>query len=132
MRKNRTPFLSIVILFLLVNIIFLSARHFLDSKGFDRKVLITGNTILFLVTIFSFWLSKRSLASKNPHAFVRGVYGSIMIKLFVCIIAVLVYVFVAGDVLNKPALFTCMGLYLIYTAVEVSVLTRLLKEKKNV
>jgi len=33
--------------------------------------------------------------------------------------------------LNKPALFACMALYLVYTFVEVSSLQKLLKQKKN-
>jgi len=32
---------------------------------------------------------------------------------------------------NKAALFTCIGLYFVYTFIEISVLLKLLKQKKN-
>jgi hypothetical protein len=32
---------------------------------------------------------------------------------------------------NKPALFTCVGIYFIYTFIEIAALMKLLKEKKN-
>ena len=54
-----------------------------------------------------------------------------MLKLFVCIIAIVIYIFAFGNNLNKPSLIACMALYIIYTVIEVSVLTRILKEKKN-
>jgi hypothetical protein len=54
-----------------------------------------------------------------------------MIKFFLIAIAAFVYIMVAKKNLNKPALITCMGLYLVYTFVEVSSLQKLLKQKKN-
>ena len=132
MPKNKTsPLFPVVMLFVILNAFFLSARKFLENNDFDQTVLIVGNLVLFVVTLLSFILVKHNLRSNNPHAFVRSVYLSIMVKLFICIIAALIYIFVFRKELNKPALFTCMGLYLIYTLMEVSALTRLLKEKKN-
>jgi Ca2+/Na+ antiporter len=103
----------------------------LERSGFDQGVLIIGNLILFAATLVSFVFAKQGLRSQNPQAFVRSVYASIMIKLFICVIAALIYIFLFRKNVNRPALFTCMGLYLVYTFVEVSVLTKLLKEKKN-
>jgi hypothetical protein len=110
---------------------FVADKSFLERHGFDQSVLIVGNLVVFAATLFSFFMAKRGLVSKNPHAFVRSVYSSIMIKLFICLIAAAVYIFLFRKNLNKPALFTCMGLYLVYTFLEVSILTKLLKEKKN-
>ena len=103
----------------------------LDRWGADQDVLIIGNALLFLVTIVSFVLAQRGLKSTNPHAFVRSVYGSIMIKLFVCLIAAFIYIFLFRKDLNKPAFFTLMGLYLVYTFIEVSTLTKMLKQRAN-
>lgn len=129
--KNNSPLLPIIILFVILNALFLSGRKFLERNDFDQDVLIVGNLLLFGVTLLSFLLGKRNLNSSNPQAFVRGVYMSIMVKFFICIIAAVIYIFVFRKNLNKAALFTCMGLYLIYTFMEVSALTKLLKEKKN-
>jgi hypothetical protein len=54
-----------------------------------------------------------------------------MVKLFACIIAAFIYIATAKDGVNKAALFTLMGLYLVYTFIEVGILTKLLRQKSN-
>jgi Na+-transporting NADH:ubiquinone oxidoreductase subunit NqrE len=131
MRRNRSPLLPIIIFFILLNALLITSKNFLERSGFNQSVLIIGNLVLFAATLVSFVFAKQGLKSENPQAFVRSVYLSIMIKLFICVIAALVYIFLFRKNLNRPALFTCMGLYLVYTFIEVSVLTKMLKEKKN-
>ena len=131
MQRNRSALLPIIIFFILLNALFLAGKNSLDRSGFDQSVLIIGNLVLFAATLISFVFARHGLKSKNPQAFVRSVYMSIMIKLFISVIAALIYIFLFRKNLNRPALFACMGLYLVYTFIEVSVLTRMLKEKKN-
>ena len=131
MRRNRSRLLPLIIFFILLNALFLTGKNFLERSGFDRSVLIIGNLILFAATLVSFLFARQGLRSENPQAFVRSVYMSIMIKLFICVIAAVIYIFLFRKNLNRPALFTCMGLYLVYTFIEVSVLTKTLKEKRN-
>jgi hypothetical protein len=131
MSKNRRAFLPIVILFVALNGFFIAGKGMLDRWGADQNVLIIGNGLLFLVTLISFVMAQKGLKSTNPHAFVRSVYGSIMIKLFVCLIAAFIYIFLFRKDLNKPAFFTLMGLYLVYTFIEVSTLTKMLKQRAN-
>lgn len=125
------PFLPILILFLTLTAFFITGKNLLDGWKADQTVLLIGNTLLFVITLASYLLGQKGLRSTNPHAFVRSVYGSIMIKLFVCMIAAFIYISVYQKNVNKPALFTLMGLYLLYTFLEVSVLTKMLKEKRN-
>ena len=127
-RRNRSPLFPIIIFFILLNALFLAGKNFLERSGFDQSVLIM---VLFAATLVSFVFAKQGLRSENPQAFVRSVYMSIMIKLFICVIAALIYIFLFRKNLNRPALFICMGLYLVYTFIEVSVLTKMLKEKRN-
>ena len=129
--SNKGALAPVIIFFVILNAFFLSGKTFLEQHGFDQSVLIIGNLVLFAATLLSFFSAKRGLIAENPNAFVRSVYGSIMVKLFICIIAAIIYIFLFRKNLNKPALFGCMGLYLVYTFIEVSVLTKLLKEKKN-
>ena len=103
----------------------------LENRGFDTDVLMIGNLLLFLITLMSFVMGRRGLNNPNPHAFVRSVYASIMIKLFLCIIVALIYIAIYQKQLNKPALFTCMGLYLVYTFMEVTILMKMLKHKES-
>ena len=123
--------MPVIVLFVVLNALFLTGKNFLERNGFDQGVLIVGNLIVFAVTLLSFWMSLRTLKSADPNKFVRGAMMNTMLKLFICAIAAFVYIFNFRDQLNKPALFTCMGLYLIYTFFEVSILTRILKGKKN-
>ena len=128
MRKNRSPVFPIVFLFIITTGLFVSAKNFFERNGFDQEVLIIGNLILFTVTFLSFIIGKRNLRSSNPHAFIRGIYLSTMLKLFACAIAAFVYIMMFRSQLSKPALIACMGLYIVYSILEVSVLKKLLKE----
>jgi hypothetical protein len=131
MQNRRKPLFTIVFLFIALNAFFISGKAMLERWGADQSVLIIGNLVLFVITLVSALVAIRSLNSTNPHAFVRGVYGSITLKLFACMIAALVYIAIYKKDLNKPALFTLMGLYLLYTFLEVSSLTKLLKKNTN-
>lgn len=124
-------FMPVIVLMILLNGFFSIAKNWLQQWNVDVTVLIVGNTLLFIITLFSFLLANRGLNNPNPHAFVRSVYMSVMLKLFVCIIAAFVYISIYKSNLNKPALFTCMGLYLVYTFFEIAILTKMLKQKKN-
>jgi hypothetical protein len=132
MGKNKLKgFLPVILVFIVLNGFFISAKNMLQRWNVDQDVVIIGNALLFIITIISFLLAQRGLNHSNPHAFVRSVYMSVMLKLFICIIAAFIYISMFKAGLNKPALFTCMGLYLVYTFLEVSVLTKMLKQKKD-
>jgi len=131
MQNKRRAFFPIAVFFLLLNAFFVIFKNALEKWGVDQSVLILGNLVLFVVTAISFFISQRGLKSANPHAFVRSVYSSVMLKFFVFAIAAFVYIQMTKAAVNKPALFTCMGLYLVYTFLEVSVLTKLLRKKAN-
>jgi hypothetical protein len=131
MKKKQRPFLSIVIVFIVLNGFFVTGKGLLDRWGVDQAVLIFGNLVVFIVTAVSFFISARGLKNPNPHAFVRSVYSSFLIKFFVFAIAAFIYIQSVKDAVNKPALFVCMGLYIVYTFLEVSVLTKLLRKKAD-
>ena len=132
MTKRRVKsFLPIVLIFVILNGFFIAGKSMLARWGVDQEVVIIGNLLLFVISIVSFLLGLRGLKNPNPHAFVRSVYTSMMLKLFLCIIAAFIYIAMYRDNLNKPALFICMGLYLVYTFMEVSILMKLLKEKSQ-
>jgi len=126
--KELTP---VLLLFVVLNALFITGRTVLERWNVDQDVLIIGNLLLFLITLVSFGIAQKGLKSTNPNAFLRSVYGSIMLKLFLCIIAAVVYIVAFRSELNKPALFTCMGLYLVYTFLEVTALLKRLKHKTH-
>jgi hypothetical protein len=131
MRSKWREFTPVVLLFIILNALFIAGRAPLQRWGADQEVLIWGNLLLFAITLFSFLMAKRGLRHPNPHRFVRSVYSSILVKLFACMIAALTYIAIYKAALNKPALFAVMGLYLVYTFLEVSVLMKMLKKSTN-
>ena len=130
-QNNLKPIRPMILLFILLNAFFITGKSWLAKKGVDQDVLIIGNMVLFIVMLVSFLMTQRSLKAANPNVFVRAMYGSFIIKFFVLAIGAFVYIMAVKKDVNKPALFTCMGLYIVYTFFEVSALFRLLKQRKN-
>lgn len=130
-RNSTSPLRIIILVFVTINAMFVVGAKKLQAWNADQSVLILGNLLLFAVTLASFWLTKKSFSNPNPNAFVRAIYGSFMIKFFICAGVAFAYIMAAGKEVNKPALFIIMGLYVIYTTLEVAALTKMLRLKKN-
>ncbi|MCW3078963.1 hypothetical protein [Segetibacter sp.] len=124
--------LPLVAIFLIVGALILVFRNFLEQHGCDWQVLSAGNLFIYFVTVVSMHLLTKGLNAERTQVFLRNAYGGIMVKLFACAGAAFIYILVSGKNLNKPALFACMGLYLVYTFVELSVVIKQSNAKKNV
>ena len=130
-KQSLKNFLPAVILFLVFNSGFLSMMRKLEDWGFAYPVLVFGNLIIFAISFLSYWMAVRGLTTKNNHAFFRWVYGSVMIKLFLLAGVAFAYIMMNKSEVNKTALFFCMGLYIVYTFIEVSALMKVNKQKTN-
>jgi hypothetical protein len=132
MKENKLrPLRGMFIMFVLINALFIIGQKRLVEKGFNTDVLIIGNLVLFAVSLTSFLLLHKSLTAANPNSFVRAMYMGFIIKFFVIALAAFIYIMIAKKEVSKPSLIVCAGLYILYTFIEVSVLTKLLKLKKN-
>ena len=127
-KQNLKVFRSIVLVFILLNAFIIIFRSLLERNGFDQEFLLIANLVLFIITITGVLIQLRGLASPNPQAFIRGVYASLIIKMFVVMAAVFVYAFLNKEKINKPSIFTSVGMYIVYTVVEV---ITLMKSAKN-
>lgn len=105
-----------------------AGKESLESRGFDQGILIYGNLLLLAATFFSYLLALRGIKATNPNAFVRAMIASIMLKMLICLAAALAYIIMHRENINKPSLFACMGMYLIYTFIEVGILMKLAKK----
>ena len=130
-RNRNNPLRPLIIVFVVLNGLIIAGKNFMDRQGIDREVVIIGNCLLFLLSLASLFLSRRALKSDNPNVSVRAMYTNVMLKLFVCIAAAFIYFSMAKPNVNKPALFICMALYIVYTVIEVSTVTKILQRKKN-
>ena len=130
-RPSHRNFLPAIMIFLILNSGFLIMMKRLEAWGFDYSVLVFGNIIVFGISLLSYWMAVKGLATKNNHAFFRWVYGSVMMKLFILAGVAFVYIMMNKKEVNKPGLFFCMGLYVIYTFIEISGLMKVSKQKTN-
>jgi len=122
MNKHATPLLILFILILSVTFII---RGWLDSKGFDTNVLIGANILLFMLGLITFLLQLKGIKNSNPHVFVRGVMGGMIIKMFALVIALVVYINISDGNLNKRSIWAALFMYLIYLTIEVVLFMRL-------
>ena len=120
-----------ILVFILLNVFLITTRQWIVNKGADQEVLVIGNLLLFVVSVITFLTTHRSLKSSNPNAFVRAMYGGFIIKFFAVAIAAFIYIMATKKNVNKPALFGCMLLYVVYTFIEVKTFMGVLKQKKN-
>lgn len=120
-----------ILLFVIFNALFMFNNKWLAKWGLDSNVLIIANLILFIINIVSYLLQKKGVKNTNPNVFVRAVMGGMIIKMFTCIIALMIYAFVWKDQFSKMSVIAAMFLYLIYLAVEVSIASKLNKQKNG-
>ena len=126
--RDSRPFL---LLFIFLNAFLLVQKKWVADKGLDRDLLIAGNLILFAASFISFLLLKKGLKAANTITFMKSFYGSFVLKFFLIAIIAFAYIFVNKAHINKPSLYICVGLYVIYTIIEVSSLQRLLRKPND-
>ena len=123
-------FLPITLVFIILNGLLITFKTFLENKGFDRDFLTIANLLLFSLCIAGLFLQRKGIQSNNTHGFMRSIYSAMLLKIFVCLAAVMIYIF-CNTTINKPALFASMGMYFVYTSIEVAALMTALRKKKN-
>ena len=130
-KNRRQPVSRFIIIFVILTIILFILKTWIKGSDTDYVVLLSGNAILFFATLFSFYLYNKALQNNNPHVFIRFIYGGMFLKMFICIVAAMVYIFIAKNSVSRFALFGCFGLYFIYTFAEVKILMQLSKQQKD-
>jgi hypothetical protein len=118
----------VVLLFLVFNILFMQSKNLFAKWGINTDVLMWANILFCVLNVITFLLQKKAVTNKNPNVFVRSVMGSMMIKMFVCIIAMGLYAFIWKQYFTKMTVLAAMGLYLIYLGVEVAAATKMNKQ----
>ncbi|HTQ28451.1 MAG TPA: hypothetical protein VMI35_09995 [Puia sp.] len=127
-KRDRHPLFLIILVFILISLVLATLKWAHMAPGTDYLAMLSGNLLLFLVTLLSFQLYRKSLRNSNMQVFLRAMYGSLLLKMAICIAAVFVYVLLAGRSVSKLAIFVCFGFYFIYTFVEVKLLMRISKQ----
>jgi FtsH-binding integral membrane protein len=113
----------VITFFVLTGIIF-AAKFFYTTTG-----MMGGNCLFFLISLIVFRMQYAAMYNSNPNVFIRSVMSGLIIKMFGCVIAVVVYYFISKASFNKPAVYVSMLIYLVYLVVEVRAIMKLNKTK---
>jgi hypothetical protein len=92
---------------------------------------MAGNLVLFLATGTSFFLYYKALRNNNVQAFLRMIYGGMFLKMMICLFSTFIYIMIAGKSVNKAGIIVCLFLYLVYSFVEIVLLLKQSKQRKN-
>jgi hypothetical protein len=121
--------LPLIIAFFVLTITIFAAAFLFNEKRIDYTMILAGNCLFFLISLFVFRMQYLAMYNKNPAVFIRSVMGGMLIKVITCVIAVVAYYFISGTAFNKPAVYASMIIYIIYLVVEVRTIMKLNKIK---
>ena len=128
--NKRKPYFPIIIIAFVVNCLLLATGKRLASWGIDQDVLIVGNLFMFLITLVSMIVIMKGMTQVKTMSFIRSVNMAFIVKFFLVIAAVVVYVLSVKEV-NRGAVLASMGLYLLYTFLEVRILLSQMNRKPD-
>jgi hypothetical protein len=127
-RRNLPHLVQLLFLFLAICALLFILRLSNLIPPSPYHVMLVGNLILLLATLASYFLYRRSMQQANIHRFIRAVYGSMLIKMMICISSLLVYVLFVSKAVSWQGLAGCFVFYCVYTFLEVKILMRLNKQ----
>lgn len=130
-KSGQKAFLPLLMVFLLLTAGLFGSRSLLTKWNISTDVLLIGNLILFTATAVSFYFFYRSFSDNRAQGFLRMIYAGMFIKMMLCLVSSFLYIMVAGKEVNKGGIIGCMAFYLLYTILEVVILMKVSKQKKN-
>ena len=126
---ERSFLFPLLLIFIFCNGLFLTLKLPLARLGIDYYILIIANSLFLTIAVVTSLIQKKALQNTNPNVFIRSVMAGMMIKMFVCIIAIIFYWFIAKQDFSNATVFAAMLVYLIYLAVEVILVSKMNKQK---
>jgi hypothetical protein len=104
--------------------LFWGVSETLTEAGLDVPVLIIGNLLMAITSLVSYLLKSKGISNTNAHSFVGAVYGSVLLKMIVCLGGIMAYIFVTKPDYSKTTIFILLLFYLIYTIYEIRMVTK--------
>jgi hypothetical protein len=116
-RKQLAP---ILFLFVFANTaLIFTYSYYGVSTSFNLKFIMVVNLMLFSMSIFNY-IRLRKMDASKPSAMVRSVMVGTLLKMMIFAGAALAYATQKKAPVGYPTLLSSMGLYLIYTWIEIS------------
>ena len=116
-------------LFIAVTCIILPFEEKLTVYHISTKIVLSANIFLCVISMLNIYFQQKNIHNPNPNAIIRGVMAGTFLKLFVLAGATLFYLFTAGENRSVNAVFVGMGLYILYTWLEVRISLRMNPKK---
>lgn len=118
--KNRfRNFLSLAINFAAISLLLLLLKSWLIQMQLNPLLLFFANLFFFFIFLVSAFIHLSTIHHKNPHVFVRGVMGSMLLKMMTTAVAVFIYTSISGAHFDKKSIFIAICLYLPYLFAEM-------------
>ena len=124
MNHSKLPFLLTVILLAIAGICYGLVRM---EPRFDLTTLLVADLIMYFLSMIA-WAMLRKSVTERPQAFIRGVYGATLLRLFVCLIGILIYAMVNRDTVYKPTFFVLFGIYAAYAFTEAFIFSKVARK----
>ncbi len=116
-RKQLAP---ILFLFVFANtVLIFTYSYYGVSTSFNLKFIMVLNLMLFSMSIYNY-IRLRKMDASKPSAMVRSVMVGTLLKMMIFAGAALAYATQKKAPVGYPTLLSSMGLYLIYTWIEIS------------
>ena len=117
---SRKQLIPILFLFVLTNTTLLFAQSYFGvDTPYKFKFMMVVNLMLFSLSILNF-IRLRKMDVNQPSAMVRSVMMGTLLKMMIFATAALIYAKQTKVPVGFPTLLISMGLYLIYTWLEIS------------
>lgn len=120
----------LVLFFLIINALTIVGDKKIAEWGMKQDVLIVANILLFLFSLIGLLLQLSASKNPNPNAIVRAVMAGMGLKLIGFGAALLIYLSMVGKDKSVYSVYASLGLYVIYTWIEVRLFLRQ-NPKKN-
>ena len=118
-----------MITFAVLTVALLAILFLVDQSTVNIPVLLCANLLFFVTSMAVFRMQANAMINTNPNVFIRSVIGGMVIKMFVCLVAVMGYVIASNKQFNRPAVYISVLVYLLYLVVEVALVMKLNKRK---
>lgn len=125
MKETKSWYLPFVIVFVLVSVASFLGRESLATIKISWQVVMGANLLLFLFAVLNIFAQLKTIAKAKPAAVIRGVMLGTFLKLMGLAVATVIYLVLAGPARSKNAIFVGMGLYFVYTWLEVRISLRM-------
>lgn len=131
MKKNSTIYLPLFIVFVVVFLLVVVFKNYLHSKDINTSFVLGANFVLLTLSVAGLYIQSKGAGSTNLNAFLRGIYTSLLMKMFLIVGAIIIYITIMGGEVNKGAIFISMALYIVFTGIEVKQIMKLVRRKTD-